>query len=47
MGSYDGPTVYSDRSPPVALTRGEIDMHYAGTVRVCNAIKRSGCRLIT
>ena len=22
-------------------------MHYAGTVRVCNAIKRSGCRLIT
>ena len=39
--------MYSDSGPLVALTRGEIDMHYAGTIRVCNAIKRSGCRLIT
>ena len=39
--------MYSDSGPLVALTRGEIDMHYAGTVRVLNAVRRSGCRLIT
>ena len=47
MGSDARPAVYSDSGPPVALTRGEIDMHYAGTVRVLNAVRRSGCRLIT
>ena len=46
-GFGNEPIIYSDSGPLVALTRGEIDMHYAGTVRVCNAIKRSGCRLIT
>ena len=46
-GSDDAPTIYSDCGPLVAYARGKADRHHADTVRVFNAIRRSGYRLIT
>ncbi len=43
----DRPIIYSDTGPLVAYARGKADTHHADAVRVFNAVRRSGCCLIT